>query len=140
MKKLLLLLAPLLLVGGGCIDVNVQNYYTNPTSTEPVVVVQPKETSIVYYVSKDLSTKYCNGADMDSTGFKKSLTNIMTAAVPGTLSLLDTVKMTLTKAQAASDFKDSNYTQIDKIMIINGVVILYLVGGWVGFSIFMCAW
>ncbi len=138
MKKLFIPLALVALIGGGCVEINTTNNYISPTSS--LATRQPEETSISYFVSNDESTKYCNGSDMDSAGYKKSLTNKMTAAVPGKLSTLDTIKTTLTKAANASDFKGSSNLHIEKTTFANGVVTLHPAGGWAGVSIFMCAW
>ncbi len=133
MKKLILPLVFLVTMGAGC-----------ATADQPIAATstpQKLETTITYYVAQnaDVRTQFCNGADMDSAGYKNAVATKQTKVVPGKLLTFEQIKAVL-KAAAAVDFADSPYTLIDKTTFDNGVVTLHPAGGWAGSSIFLCAW
>lgn len=126
----------LLLLGAGCAG---QTYYQAPAPT--TTVAAPGNTTITYYVSAAKSAVYCNGADMDSAGYKKSINIEVTRDLNVKLNLQDQIIKTLQMAAADTEFNGSDdYTRLASTTYNNGVVTLYPASGWAGVSIFNCAW
>lgn len=102
----------------------------------------PKSTPVSYYISPSQNdkTKFCNGGDMDSAGYKGALTTGVSTSVLGTLSTEDKIKVTLQKAVAVSGTFDEVYARTASTTFSNGTVTMYPAGGFAGVSIFMCAW
>ena len=121
----------IMLGGAGCILAS----QPNPSDNVPV------STSIIYYTAdgSDVRLKFCNGADMDSEGYKKALTASVSKSVLGKLSTEEKIKTTLNSAAMNQQFDDI-YTRIASTTFENGVVTLRPAAGWAGGSIFMCAW
>jgi hypothetical protein len=141
MKYILPAIVLLTLTGAGCAAIG-HNPQTgtpsNPTPSAPSSTVQAN-TTITYYISADSSTKYCNGADMNSADFKNALTKKVTTTVGGILSTQDEIINTLMEGAAAEGWNNA-YTRVDSTTYDNGVVTLRPASGWAGSSIFMCAW
>lgn len=140
MKQYILPVAALLILGAGCtssVSVGLQ-----PTSTVGITTTPVKqETTLTYYTSAKPYTTFCNGTDMNSAGYKQSLTEKNTKTVPGVLLVEDIIKNTLISAANNSDFVSSGlYTRIASTTFSNGVVTVRPASGWAGSSIFMCAW
>ena len=138
MKKFFTVTILLLTLGAGC----TSNLTPGGTTTTPTPTTTSAATStlVTYYVSNAQSVKYCNGADMDSTGYKQTVNQKVTSQVVGQLSTEEKIKQTLAAAVAASEFKDSPYTRVASTTFDSGTVTLYPGLGWAGSSIFMCAW
>lgn len=132
MKKLFTTIATLVLLGAGC---------------APVVNSPPASasTTITYFVPpKDVQYTYCNGAEMDSAGYKKTLTQKVTKVVPGNLVTEEKIKTTLllAKTDTLAPRSSGEITNIASTTFNNGTVNLYPYpeGAWAGVSIFACAW
>ena len=93
-------------------------------------------TVVKYLISTEDSTKYCNGADMDTAGFRKTITKEMsTTTVPGK-SLAETAKQVAvlaTDGMCQQVLKELEFKVIDKIISISPIE------GWAGVSIAMCS-
>ncbi|GEM_PF-4377266 len=100
-----------------------------------------KSTPIVYYILEDKNTNqtFCNGADMDSVGFKAALTKKITTTVPGILTTEEKIIKTLSLAAPANSFEES-YARVKEVAYKNNVVSMGPANGWAGSSIFYCAW
>lgn len=100
-----------------------------------------KSTPITYYILEEKNTNetFCNGADMDSVGFKTALTKKINTTVPGILTTEEKIKNTLSLAATANSFNNS-YARIGEISYKNNVVSMGPADGWAGSSIFYCAW
>jgi hypothetical protein len=99
------------------------------------------QATISFLTSKDEYTKYCNGADMDSEGYRKSLTELNTKIINGTnLSKEELIKQSVIAAseQAQLDTVISNDQNFLKI--VGDTAYIKPIEGWAGVSIFMCAW
>jgi hypothetical protein len=146
MKKIL---APCLIIVGVClltgclskeIKFNEPDTNSNKNSLPEVTdTVTPTGTEISYYLSTEDSLKYCDGNNMDSEGYRKTLTKKMIALVPGELTLKEKALKTIELADQAADntlpYEDSNY-----IKIIGDTALIEPIGGWAGVSIFLCSW
>ncbi len=99
-------------------------------------------SSINYYLSSgsDNQLAYCNGAEMDGAGYKRTLAREIILTVPGNLSTEDRIKTTLRMAAADSNGFSATYTRVENTTVSNGVATLRPAGGFAGSSIFMCAW
>jgi hypothetical protein len=98
------------------------------------------QTSVNFLVSPDVYTKYCDGANMDSIGYKKSLTKLETRVMPGNLSAAEIAKQAVILASKASTLETVIDNEPDFIKIIGDTAYVKPIDGWAGVSIFMCAW
>ncbi len=100
-----------------------------------------KSTPITYYILDKTNTNqtFCNGADMDSVGFKAALTKKIDINVPDNLTTEEKIIKTLSLAAAANSF-NKPYTRIEEISYKNNIVYMGPNEGWAGSSIFYCAW
>ncbi len=99
------------------------------------------DTSIAYYILEKNNTNetFCNGADMDSVGFKAALTKKINTTVPDNLTTEEKIIKTLSLAATANSFNES-YTRVNEVSYKNNVVSMGPADGWAGSSIFYCAW
>lgn len=139
MKKIFIITAifgALTLAGFGCTKINEQGTPA-PITAKPV-------TEIKYYISPngaDNKLKYCNGADMDSAGYKKTLTKEVTTTVEGTLTGSELAMKTIQLAAEAEGLNSNNIAdQTDFIKIVGDTAYIKPAEGWAGVSIFLCAW
>jgi len=139
MQKFLALsvvIGSLLLAGFGC----------NKPAVEPVAdqaVPKIQTTEISYYISPngpDDKLKYCNGADMDSEGYRKTLTKLVTTTVEGILSDEALINKTLNLAAQAAGFSPNPAENEDYLSLVGGAPSVKQLDGWAGVSIFLCAW
>lgn len=92
--------------------------------------------TISFLSSKEVSTKYCNGADMDSVGYQKTITvEHMTSTLEKNPTPLQIVKETLHAATTGMC-----QTVLDQLNIMekDGTVTIPPMEGWAGVSITMC--
>lgn len=87
-----------------------------------------------YLVSTDNSINFCNGGDMDSVGYRKTLTKIEKAVVPKNLSQIDLLREVLKLSTGGSCHQWYN-----EMKIKGGTLIFSMSGGlWAGSSINLC--
>lgn len=98
------------------------------------------KTSINFLVSAEPYTNFCNGADMNSDGYKKSLTQLKTVEVAGNLNLAEKIKVSITKASNLANLMTAIQNQPDFIKIVNDTAYIAPIDAWAGVSIFLCAW
>lgn len=134
MKKLLFVIALLALIAAGCNSVST-NANQAPVN-QPVVT----QTTVGFLVSPDVYTKYCDGANMDSAGYKKSLTKLETQVVQGNLSKAEIAKQAVILASKAANLTTIIDNGTDFVKIVGDTAYMKPIEGWAGVSIFMCAW
>jgi hypothetical protein len=93
--------------------------------------------TITYLISPADSTKYCNGVDMDSAGYQKTITTERTTSTPElNTTILQLIKATINAATTGMCREALNQTSITES---NGVVTISPLEGWAGVSITMCS-
>ena len=115
---------------------------TSETVVAPVVLAESNDQQIItYYLLNKPATNntFCDGATMDSVGYKTALTKKITQTVPGTFTSEDKIKTTLGLAAEAQAF-NAVYTRTASTTFANGIVTMHSENGWAGSSIFYCAW
>jgi hypothetical protein len=138
-KKLFVFLSlgALLLVGAGCLAEN-QNGNTNANAN---VSPEPAKTTISFLVSTGDKLKYCNGADMASEEFGKTITKTLTKDVPlADLSRNESIKQSIVAASEEESLTNIVDQGNDFLKIAGDTAYLAPIDGWAGVSIFLCAW
>ncbi|MCX6739648.1 MAG: hypothetical protein NTZ49_00265 [Candidatus Parcubacteria bacterium] len=136
MKKLIfsLLLAILLTTAvSGC------NFFKAKQTQN--IAPQATSTEVSILLSAEDPNKYCNGADMDSEGFRKTITQKNQVKIDkGNLSPNQLIIETLAAAANNSEF--SIYNNIDEkyLKIVGDTAYIQPIDGWAGVSIFLCYW
>lgn len=135
------LLGAIVFFGLGCKEVEqalplnaIEKYNTS---------VENNMTKISYYISPNGSedkTKYCNGADMDSEGYKETLTKKVTVTAAGKLTGDVLINRTLNLAAQAAGFSPNPAETEDVVKVVNGTAEISPIEGWTGISIYLCAW
>jgi len=138
MKKILLFIF-LLVILTGC-NLNQLSVKIQPLN-QAENLNQPTGTTINFLVSNYEYTKYCNGADMDSEGYKNSLTVKETKIIPQT-NLTQEQLLTQTIDAASEKANLTSITSMDQnfLKIVDDTVYIEPIEGWAGVSIFLCAW
>jgi len=129
--------AAIVLAGFGCANLNKKE-----TGRISQVNVAP-QTKMKFFVSPngpESKLKYCNGAEMDSAGYKNSLTEEAQVHLSQKLSGIDLIKRTLDEAAAAEGFSPNLAADADYVKVVGDTAYLKPVDGWAGVSIFLCAW
>ena len=113
-------LASLIILGAGC---------------QKAPVVNPDTTTIM--VSTEDANKYCNGADLDSKGYRKTITQEKTielaAANLTQAELIKTIVLAATTGNCRSALQELNFEMRD------GTIHIPPIEGWAGVSIAMCS-
>lgn len=112
-------------------------------ANQTVNLAEPAKTTISFLVSTEDVSKYCNGGDMDSAGFRKTITKTLTKdAASANLPRNELIKQTIVAAS-----EEENLTTItqgpaadDFLKIAGDTAYLAPIDGWAGVSIFLCAW
>lgn len=155
MKKTFFLIGLMVLcfVLSGC-DVNIVtntnnstlpnvNDYTPPAADNTNQVPTPTTTTINYVLSTADYLKYCNGADMDSDGYKATLTVKKSETLTdANLTLTQLANKTIGLAAKAADitYPQSNTNPDGYIKVIGDTANVEPTEGWAGVSIFLCYW
>jgi hypothetical protein len=99
--------------------------------------VQATSTVITYLISSEDPLKYCNGADMDSAGFRKTITVEMSSTTPETnLTLAQLAKKTA--ILATNGMCQTVLQQGGDFTVASSTVQIPPIEGWAGVSIVMC--
>ncbi|MCX6745427.1 MAG: hypothetical protein NTX00_00215 [Candidatus Parcubacteria bacterium] len=102
-----------------------------------------KETKISFLVPTQDPLKYCNGADMDSEGFRKTITNEVTRTIFETNLTEDQLAnktLELAAQEAKMNFPQSTTDPTGYMKVLGDTSYIQPTDGWAGVSIFMCAW
>ncbi len=140
-RLVLLLLAVVILFGGAyAIFVTVQApaaQSPSPSATSTPPSITPTSTTISYLISSAEPTVYCNGADMDSVGYQKTIT----VEKSTTTAVTNPTKLQLIKATIHAATHGMCRTVLDQLDITesNGVVSIPPIDAWAGVSIVMCS-
>jgi hypothetical protein len=103
------------------------------TST-PVVATS---TVMNYLISKEDTNKYCNGVDMNSDAYRKTITVPMSSTTPEiNLTLAQIAKKTA--ILATSGMCQTVLKQLGDFTVASGTVSIPPIDGWAGVSITMC--
>jgi hypothetical protein len=128
--------AALVLLGAGCSPMSVPATNVNNANSSSALNAPIKTTSLDYLVSSGDVLKYCNGADMDTDGYRKTITVKKTLVVPkADLTPNEIVQQTI---QAAAGEQCQQILSNGPITVDHGIVTIPQVGGWAGVSISMC--
>ena len=104
------------------------------------ITPEPKVTITALVSTQDKLT-FCNGADMDSEGYKKTITKKLTTTMQeANPSLQERLKAAIIAASQAESLTDVTDMEKDFIKISGDTAYLKPVEGWAGVSIFLCAW
>lgn len=151
MKKLFILLSIIALLAiTGCqkqisrnqtpnnIAVQSINQNIDPTNIPP----QQNITAITYFVSSADPLQYCNGGDMDSAGYKKTITKkIVTTLSEPNLSREQLIKKTISVASRQSQTTFAQADNNDNYIKISGdTAYIEPTDGWAGVTIALCSW
>jgi len=96
----------------------------------------PAATTTSYLVSTADKLKFCNGADMDSDGYRKTITKEVIATISGNATMAQTAKNI---AVLATDGQcQEALTQLE-FTVDGDTVTIPPIDGWAGISIAMCS-
>lgn len=134
MKKFLFVIVLLVLTTAGCNLVPAKQIQPQTNQT-------PAETTVNFLVSPDVYTKYCDGANMDSEGYRKSIVKQVTKILPGTnFSQNELINKIIVLASEESNLTSVTSMDQNFIKIVNDTAYIKPIEGWAGVSIFLCAW
>ena len=92
---------------------------------------------VTYLISKEATTKYCNGADMNSAGYQKTITEEKSTSTseinPTKVRIIKTVLNAATTGMCKSVMNQLDITEN------NGTVTIPPIDAWAGVSIVMCS-
>jgi hypothetical protein len=98
-------------------------------------------TKISYLISDKNQITYCNGNNMDSDAYRKTITKLVTETIKAkSLSKEDLIKETLTRASKKAQLTKVIDANQDFIKIENETAEFAPIDGFAGVSIFLCAW
>ena len=103
------------------------------TSTPPVAT----STVINYLISKEDPLKYCNGADMNSDAFRKTITAPMSSTTPE-INLTEAQLAKKTAILSTSGMCQDVLRQLGDFTVASSTVSIPPIDGWAGVSIVMC--
>ena len=144
MKKIILLFALLLTITliSGCNSIQpISEVQTN--TNQAANLNQLTETTVNFLIPTADPLKYCNGADMDSEGFRKTITKEVTKTITETNLTTDQLvnkTLELASQEAKMNFPQSTTDQTNYIKVIGDTAYVQPTDGWAGVSIFLCAW
>ncbi len=128
--KLVLVLTAIVFLGAGCVALQ-KNQTPKPAETKN------DQRTIKYLISNEDTTKYCNGADMSSIGYRKTITKEeTTTTAKGDGTEAELVKSIL--SVATTGMCQNVMKQLD-FKVASGTVFIPPIEGWAGVSITMCS-
>lgn len=92
-------------------------------------------SSLTYLVSKEDTTKFCNGVDMDSAGYRKTIVTSITTDTPA-MTQSELIKKTLDLA--TTGMCRTVLGQLD-VSVSSSIAYIPPIDGWAGVSITMCS-
>ncbi|MFA5188782.1 MAG: hypothetical protein WC460_05460 [Patescibacteria group bacterium] len=131
-----------LILVSGC---NLSQPITNsqPNTNQISNSNQPQETIVSFLVPAEDPLKYCNGADMDSAGFRKTITKAVTKTITQTNLIQDQLvnkTLELAAQEANITFPQSTTDTSNYIKVIGETAYVQPIDAWAGVSIFLCYW
>ncbi len=137
---LLLIIFALLILSAGC-GAPTTGSKTPAVQVELTPVSSPKTGTVTFLVPTADALTYCDGAKMDSQGFKKTITKEVTENLEVTnLSATELINKTMVLAAQKANLTSVTDLDQDFIRISNGTAYIKPLDGWAGVSIFLCAW
>lgn len=138
MKKFLFVVVFFILIISGCnlITAKQNQPQTNQTPA-------PSETTISFLISTEDKLKYCDGANMDSEGYRKTINKETIGFIPETnLTREELIKKTILIANEVSglNFAQAQGQKENYIKIINDAAYIQPTDGYAGVSIALCSW
>ncbi|MFA6486361.1 MAG: hypothetical protein WCT40_03275 [Candidatus Magasanikbacteria bacterium] len=112
------------------------SFCTAVCSKNLCVKSDPAVVSITYLISTEDKLKFCNGADMDSDGYRKTITQEITTTTIACDSLAKTaqnIAVIATDGQCQTALKQLDFS------INDGTLSIPPLDGWAGVSIAMCS-
>lgn len=148
-KKLKLSLAIAILLIIGCLiylffrPSNAVPFINEENTNNGIIIsTTTPETStttktITYFISQEDTTKYCNGEEMDSAGYQKTITTKESTTTleinPTKIQVIKTVLNAATTGMCNTVLSQLDITEN------NGIVYIPQIEGWAGVSIAMCS-
>jgi len=107
----------------------------NP-GTGQQVITQPAKT-LSYLISTETATKYCDGVNMDSTGYRKTITTEVVTKID--VSNMTPAELAKAIVVAATTGQCQTVLQQNNITVEGDTVSIAPIDGWAGISITMCS-
>jgi len=145
-------LASLMFIGAGCQPTQVAGTQTASPPAAVAPSVQPQapqqaqtpeqpstaaSSTATILISAEDTTKYCNGADMDSDGYRKTITQEKTIILPHTGQTQEELVKAIVLFATSGMCRDA-LAQLD-FKVTDGTVHIPPIEGWAGVSIAMCS-
>ncbi len=134
MKKNILIALALFVVLGGCLY-GASLY--DATKAPIVPAPNSQEYTFTYLTSPSETTAYCNGENMNSTGYRASLTvqntGIIAKSNPSTEEIIRATIDASTTGMCHTVMSQTTFTEKD------GIVIISPIDAWAGMSVSMCS-
>lgn len=140
--KVFLFIVILLIIASGCylFFINLNKNYLPNNIFNTVSLVTDSEDAILslnYLISLEDKTKYCNGIDMDSIGYQKTIITKRVTSTPNiNQTIVQSIKTILT---AATEGMCQRILSQADITENNGTVYIPTIDAWAGSSIVMCS-
>ena len=101
------------------------------------ITAAPSVKTLTYLVSNEAEAKYCNGADMDSDGFRKTITTQITTDTPiDNMTITELAKATVV---AATTGMCQEVLKQNDLRVEGDTVYIAPIDAWAGVSITMCS-
>jgi len=112
-----------------------------PSTNQAINLNQPEESTVSLLISTEDKLKYCDGAIMDSEGYKKTLTKeFEVSSLENNLSRAEFIRKSLVLAANQSGLNFPQAESENYIKIINDTAYVAPTEGWAGVSISLCSW
>ena len=138
--QLLVFAVVLLAVGYGVYLLLTYSHQSVPSNQEPIAtssIPVSNNSEITYLISQEDPAKYCNGADMDSTGYQQTIS----VPVSTSLSSINQKKIEIIKTVISAATTGMCKTALNQLDITENAGIVYIppIDAWAGVSITMCS-
>jgi len=113
-----------------------------PVTTQQVTstpsVAASHVTSVTLYRSTEDPLKYCNGADMNSDGYRKTLTKQENISITTTSTSIGELARDVAIASTSGQMQEAFQQMPNDFVVTNGAVHIPAISGWAGVSIALC--
>lgn len=117
------------------IETKLSDFMASSQAAASKAVNGSSSTLITYLASAEETTKFCDGENMDSDGYRQTITVEKTApAAAGELSPTDLAQATLSAATEGTMCQQV----VQQATVSNGALYIPPIDGWAGVSITMC--
>jgi hypothetical protein len=119
--------------------IDTSTYYTCPGGCmDGACAAAGSKELPAYIISYEDPNKYCNGADMDSEGYRRTIKGRKFIIGTGDFSSAAERVVATLKAAAGERCQQVYDAVKDGITVVNGVATMPPIGGWAGVSIALC--